>query len=1326
MKKFCLGAIILIAGCFGPLICGAQLVDDDMFLNGHWLEVCVAPNGSWGNTVAPPASYVTHSGGSTYYTDPVTGTSYSGSNDVDFIYNTGHGGWTVSGPSGTPIWGPYFLPGTPFDGWAVQVNGIMGQAFYTTTGFTSLGAVDFGGTNTTYETSISTGGCLSPNTKAGIWKGYFIPEGSDTLQIIQENRVDTGASWDVVTIKFKNKSATAMTGLYYLVTADPDNDEPYPGGSFPTNNLVVHQNDYRHRVMVQAVPPSIDQDAYTSLCTRDCRAQSMIYEWWPPSLSAGNDLDLVASHTATGMGTCYYTVGSVTLSQDIAYGLIYTLGNLPAGDSAILSFAWNFKDSTCTDSAFPDPVLVVDGVIRPRVDTFNACGLGMSNLPVCLGYADDKDWSWANWTWSPATGLSASTGVSQNINLLVIPGTVTYTITGNDSTFGMHSCNTYQMFLTVNTCNHIWATANYPCQGDSIIISGHSDSSGAIGATYVWSKITGVATGFTSTLLSPTIYPAVYPDDTGRYMVIRTNPSGMDTAYVTIHIHPNPVASTNNNSDSLCASSTVDTMKLYCYPSYHGDSYLWSGPGGFSSTLPDPRVNTYTIADTGIYTVIVTDSVGCQSTFTTDAIIIDTVPYPRISDDTFYCTGSTFIPFGISIRTGATALWYADSVGGVGSHTAPTVDLSYVHSETVYASQIQGFCEGPRTSFTVVVDSTPPAPFVSSNSPLCSDSVLYLTSTNPLDSGTFSWSGPAGFSSILQNPVITNAQVANQGDYTVVYSVHYHGITCSSTHDTTVVINQSPATPGTLFDTACNGSTMNLYVSNSTYSSSYVYQWVGPAGYNQTTSANMVTNAAVLGATNGVYAVQAIMLGTPTCKSPWDSILVTIWPNPDSPITKNFAYCQGYMYPERLWADDHEDTAVNRYYNYLTWYNSPTSTVSIDTTIPPSTAIGMPQIYYVTQSTVHSTTVCVSPRSMEVINILDTPEVRVSLSSPFACQDSSVTLASTGMDYINPTFRWTSPAGSTVVYDTSNNQVLTITLDSLYDDTISSFVYNTEFGITCMSHKQVSIHVVPMPSANCYAIPLVCVGDTVNVELTNRSDNAASFVWELGFEGTDGYVYSSSGNGGGFGVHWDEGGYRLITVIPYTVEGCRGLSTYDTVLVVERPSASFNHGVGGTVCSSDSVLFKADIDSATYTYNWQPAHFFNQDFGSAAWGRVEVSGYVTLNVTDAYGCHNSDSVYYNTDPHCCSVWFPDAFTPNGDNKNDFFRPKFFGNGYHKFHTFTIMNRWGQIVFTASDDNSEWDGNFGGVPQDIGVYYYYLKYDCDGKTREASGDVTLIR
>ena len=74
--------------------------------------------------------------------------------------------------------------------------------------------------------------------------------------------------------------------------------------------------------------------------------------------------------------------------------------------------------------------------------------------------------------------------------------------------------------------------------------------------------------------------------------------------------------------------------------------------------------------------------------------------------------------------------------------------------------------------------------------------------------------------------------------------------------------------------------------------------------------------------------------------------------------------------------------------------------------------------------------------------------------------------------------------------------------------------------------------------------------------------------------------------------------------------------------------------------------------------------------------------------------------------------------------NDVFRP--IASGYHRFHNFRIENRWGQTVFETTEDKAEWDGTYNGVPQDMGVYYYYLTYDCGGQSLNQKGDVTLVR
>jgi gliding motility-associated-like protein len=202
-------------------------------------------------------------------------------------------------------------------------------------------------------------------------------------------------------------------------------------------------------------------------------------------------------------------------------------------------------------------------------------------------------------------------------------------------------------------------------------------------------------------------------------------------------------------------------------------------------------------------------------------------------------------------------------------------------------------------------------------------------------------------------------------------------------------------------------------------------------------------------------------------------------------------------------------------------------------------------------------------------------------------------------------------------------------------------------------------------------------------------------------------------------------GAHIITLRAFTTEGCRGRLFKDTVKVMPRPSAQFTYRtLRNKICSEDSVLLLA-IDSSNYrnAYTWHPQHYFFEGNGPKAWGKIDNSGFITLNVVNEFGCTASDSLYLNTE-QCCKVSFPTAFTPNGDGKNDVFRPIF--EGFHRFSVFRVVNRWGQTVFETTNSNGHWDGTLNGEPQDLGVYFYMLKYDCNNETVIEKGEVTLIR
>ncbi len=88
------------------------------------------------------------------------------------------------------------------------------------------------------------------------------------------------------------------------------------------------------------------------------------------------------------------------------------------------------------------------------------------------------------------------------------------------------------------------------------------------------------------------------------------------------------------------------------------------------------------------------------------------------------------------------------------------------------------------------------------------------------------------------------------------------------------------------------------------------------------------------------------------------------------------------------------------------------------------------------------------------------------------------------------------------------------------------------------------------------------------------------------------------------------------------------------------------------------------------------------------------------------------------------VFFPTAFSPNGDGENDVLRleSRFVEEVY-----WAIYNRWGQKIFETTDLEGFWDGTYQGKPQPVETYGYYLRVRCPGGTvTEYKGNVTLLR
>lgn len=88
------------------------------------------------------------------------------------------------------------------------------------------------------------------------------------------------------------------------------------------------------------------------------------------------------------------------------------------------------------------------------------------------------------------------------------------------------------------------------------------------------------------------------------------------------------------------------------------------------------------------------------------------------------------------------------------------------------------------------------------------------------------------------------------------------------------------------------------------------------------------------------------------------------------------------------------------------------------------------------------------------------------------------------------------------------------------------------------------------------------------------------------------------------------------------------------------------------------------------------------------------------------------------------VFIPNAFSPNGDGRNDQLVPL---GATLSNYDMRVYNQWGQLIFRSADYTKGWDGTWKGVDQPVGVYVYFLKGTSgDANKIDIKGTITLVR
>lgn len=191
----------------------------------------------------------------------------------------------------------------------------------------------------------------------------------------------------------------------------------------------------------------------------------------------------------------------------------------------------------------------------------------------------------------------------------------------------------------------------------------------------------------------------------------------------------------------------------------------------------------------------------------------------------------------------------------------------------------------------------------------------------------------------------------------------------------------------------------------------------------------------------------------------------------------------------------------------------------------------------------------------------------------------------------------------------------------------------------------------------------------------------------------------------------------------YTVIGNTGGCTDTAIInVIVYPTLSSIVCCDTTITAGSSTKLNVTPVVSGDTYNWIPSNGLSCITcpNPIASPTITTTYYVTI--IDSAGCSKTDTV--TIDVECGNLFVPDAFSPNGDGKNDYLYVR---DACIKTMDFVIYDRWGNKVFETNDINMGWDGTYNGKPMNTGTYVYYVKATMyDGTTAEQKGNVALVR
>ncbi len=956
------------------------------------------------------------------------------------------------------------------------------------------------------------------------------------------------------------------------------------------------------------------------------------------------------------------------------------------------------------------------------------------------------------------------------------PGT--YNITNNIAAAG--GCAAATAVNPVTIVNKPVASAGADitiCAGTTASLTGAVSGTATNGS---WSAANGT---FTNAALLATQYKPADGETFVKLYLTTDDPAGPCIAEkdsLIIFINPLPTAPVVQNV-SVCEGSN-GTLTATA----PGGTYEWFTTATGGTAIASGNTFTSPLLTTNVTYYVQSTINSCVGPRTLTSIQVAAKPSITSPATGEVCSANPFTYQLMSNQPGTNYTWSRPTVPGISNpvstgitDTSITEVLINSTSGTIPVTYqivpVNKGCTGDPFFYTASVKATPAAPAISNNTPVCAGSSLNLF-TNAITGATYQWTGPNGFSSTQQNPVLTTVTTAAAGIYRL--SIVVNG--CASSPSSKNIAPVIAAPTATSNSPVCEQSTLSLAAGGL---AGATYAWTGPSGFSSALQNPTLT--AVKSSQAGTYYVTASIAG---CAGLTDSVKVNISIPPGAPtVLSNSPVCS---------KDSITLQALNIASNAILQWSGPGGFISASAT--PSimdAAKSNEGLYNVTVSTPGCAITNAS--SVSVAVNLKPSISAISNNSPL-CEGDTLRLSATS--FAGAGFSWSSTSGytsslkspllSNITKADETTYYVVASLNGCASDTAFTKVLVTKKSIatagsnTIVCANNAAVQLLGnitgddtqtgvwssdgtgtfLPAANqLSAVYMPGLADTAKrkVVLTLRTTNnkvcaVSSSTKEItitpapvvnaGMDktvcandslvtllGTIGNAGGGNWTSSGTGFFQSSGSSLSKIYVPSRSDITRGNVRFylastgngncavvsDTVQYTIQPIPYVNAGNDLIIFENETIRLSPVVSGTGLKFLWTPSLNLSSDTAQNPLLTGKNNQTFTIRVTGTASCSVEDQVNVKV---LKPFPIPNIFTPNGDGVHDVWQIPELAN--YPGASVDIFTRSGMKIFSSVGYQQPWDGTFNGKPVPVATYYYIIK--ANFRNISFSGSITIVR